>query len=208
MKREHVTSPLLPSGYRQLEYLESTGTQYIEFPLNVPAYSYFEMDFEFIAKYQYVSNNNYGIFGSNNNNVLSNCYRPESTPTKIIYASNISGVAASGGYAGYVSKWSRVIFSTSGNKVWNKNSVGEIEYSEVNNNRPLTSAISNFRLFGWYYSNNRYPIKIIRNKIIVGDNVVKDLYAALRLSDSKPGLYDIINNQFYTNAGTGEFLYN
>ena len=30
---------------------------------------------------------------------------------------------------------------------------------------------------------------------------------ALRMADSKPGLYDIINNQFYTNAGTGEFLY-
>lgn len=31
---------------------------------------------------------------------------------------------------------------------------------------------------------------------------------AFRIADNKPGLYDIVNNQFYTNAGTGEFLYN
>lgn len=209
MKRQEITTGLLPSGYRQLEYLESTGTQYIEFALNVPAHSYFEMDFEFIAKYQYVSNNNYGVFGSSNNNVLSGVYRPESTSSRIVYSSNISGVATSGGYAGYVGKWSRIRFTTAyGNYIWNENLNGEIEYWQNGINRSLTSAISNLRLFGWYYSNNRYPIKIIRNRIIVGDNVVKDLYAALRLSDSKPGLYDLADGIFYTNAGTGEFLYN
>ena len=30
---------------------------------------------------------------------------------------------------------------------------------------------------------------------------------ALRIADNRPGLYDIVNNYFYTNAGIGEFLY-
>ena len=30
---------------------------------------------------------------------------------------------------------------------------------------------------------------------------------ALRTADSKPGLLDKVNNVFYINAGTGEFLY-
>ena len=29
----------------------------------------------------------------------------------------------------------------------------------------------------------------------------------VRKSDGKPGLYDIVNGVFYTNSGTGEFLY-
>ena len=32
------------------------------------------------------------------------------------------------------------------------------------------------------------------------------LYPVYRKSDSKPGMYDIINNRFYTNQGSGEFF--
>lgn len=31
------------------------------------------------------------------------------------------------------------------------------------------------------------------------------LYPALRIADPKPGIYDTVNHQFYTNQGTGEF---
>ena len=34
---------------------------------------------------------------------------------------------------------------------------------------------------------------------------IRDFIPCYRLSDSKPGLYDLVSNTFYTNAGTGEF---
>ena len=36
---------------------------------------------------------------------------------------------------------------------------------------------------------------------------VCDLIPALRIADSKPGMYDLVTGQFFTNKGTGEFIY-
>lgn len=35
--------------------------------------------------------------------------------------------------------------------------------------------------------------------------VVRDMVPCYRKADNKPGMYDLANNQFYTNAGTGDF---
>lgn len=44
---------------------------------------------------------------------------------------------------------------------------------------------------------------------IIKDNdiVVRHLIPMLRNSDKKPGMYDLVNDVFYTNAGTGEFTW-
>ena len=34
----------------------------------------------------------------------------------------------------------------------------------------------------------------------------RDMYSVYRKSDNKPGMYDVINNIFYTNQGSGEFI--
>lgn len=49
---------------------------------------------------------------------------------------------------------------------------------------------------------NLYRMTIKENDIIV-----RDFIPCYRKSDSKPGLYDIVNKQFYTNAGSGEFSF-
>ena len=49
-------------------------------------------------------------------------------------------------------------------------------------------------------------VKLYRWSLIhAGDTLIRDLVPCYRKSDSEPGMYDIINNVFYTNAGTGEF---
>lgn len=42
-------------------------------------------------------------------------------------------------------------------------------------------------------------------KLYDGGQLVRDLTPVIRNADSKPGLWDMIGKQFYTNAGTGEF---
>lgn len=43
-------------------------------------------------------------------------------------------------------------------------------------------------------------------KLSRGTDVVLHLVPCYRKSDNKPGMYDLINDVFYTNAGTGEFI--
>ena len=48
---------------------------------------------------------------------------------------------------------------------------------------------------------------LYRMTIKENDLIVRDFIPCYRKSDSKPGLYDIVNKQFYTNAGSGEFSF-
>ena len=41
---------------------------------------------------------------------------------------------------------------------------------------------------------------------IFEQNFVMEIFPAVRTYDNKPGMYDIINDFFYTNKGTGEFI--
>ena len=55
-----------------------------------------------------------------------------------------------------------------------------------------------------YFSNNmrRYACKFYQN-----GTLIRDFVPCIRNSDNKPGMYDRVNNTFYTNAGSGEFKY-
>ena len=48
---------------------------------------------------------------------------------------------------------------------------------------------------------------LYRMTIKENDVIVRDFIPCYRKSDSKPGLYDIVNKQFYTNAGSSEFSF-
>ena len=52
-----------------------------------------------------------------------------------------------------------------------------------------------------------YDMYVYDFKIYESDVLVKHFIPCYRNSDNKVGLYDIVNNVFYTNQGTGEFLY-
>lgn len=55
--------------------------------------------------------------------------------------------------------------------------------------------ISNFNSF---YTGRMYYCKIYDNDVLV-----RDFIPAVRDSDNKPGFYDLVTDQFFTNAGTG-----
>ena len=43
-------------------------------------------------------------------------------------------------------------------------------------------------------------------KILDGSNEIRNFVPCYRKSDNKAGLYDLVNNEFYTNQGTGDFI--
>lgn len=55
---------------------------------------------------------------------------------------------------------------------------------------------------------NFAKMKLHRFQVYQDEGIVRDLVPVVRLSDKKPGLYDRVNNRFYTNSGSGEFEVN
>ena len=95
---------------------------------------------------------------------------------------------------------------------------GYVKYLFINNTQLLnlttvaTSSPSNneysiylFRLNGDYIQ----PINAVLYscKLYDGSTLIRDFIPAVRLSDGEAGLYDVVNDVFYTNAGTGKFTY-
>ncbi len=49
-------------------------------------------------------------------------------------------------------------------------------------------------------------IKLYRSKFYVEDELVRYFVPCVRKSDNEAGLYDLVNNEFYANDGTGDFV--
>ena len=69
-------------------------------------------------------------------------------------------------------------------------------------NMHVFAVINNGTLLSPLTKANCYRFSIYDN-----GTITKDLVPVLRKSDNEPCLYDLVNGEFYTNAGTGTFLY-
>ena len=93
------------------------------------------------------------------------------------------------------------------NKVFSvNNTIQKFFTGTVTNPNNLT-----FALFGLKYSatttdNRRFKGRIYYFKIWNNNILIRDFIPALRNSDNVTGLYDLVNNEFYINAGTGTFI--
>ena len=192
------SSPVLPYD-AQVEYLQSTGTQYIQLPLNVPAGSYFEVEFDVIIDSVYASTSN-TLFGANPWRQCQVNYYSKSTTT-VSFASYLGNSTGNGGFGTKLGEKTHVIFSTTHTHSYTEN-------EDLTNrlvSRPLSSAITAFRIFRGYRYSNEYPAKIPNFKIKVGDNIVYDLIAVRK--DNIGYMYDKISGELHGNAGTNDFLY-
>jgi len=71
------------------------------------------------------------------------------------------------------------------------------------------SDTNNLFIFAGGPSNYSNAINVkIYSLDIIEDNILKRaLRPCLRISDKKPGMYDLANDIFYINQGSGEFVY-
>lgn len=185
---------LLPIEYQQVEYIEGTGTQY------------FEIDY--IATGDTVSQGKYQITNINSGKMLFGCRQSSSQ--------NFYGFNWGGGlpYKYYNSYMSGVLTSKNidGDVHTFKKDKGNLYRDDV-----LINSISyksfttpyNMVIFG---ANTAGTIGLqsearIFNLQFYDDDVLRiDLIPCYRKSDGEIGMYDLCNNTFYTNDGTGVFL--
>ena len=196
---------VLPSEYQRVEYIESSGTQYIDLP-----YGFLPTDFiqiksaiatsESIEKYmvaasQWNTNNNrFAMAGTGRSGTVS---RP--------FGCAIGNKSTSDG----------LLYGT----LNNDGNVHEFVYRDglfispdmncacgfsAENGFTFGSETTNIRLFfGWNANTNGKIAYFVHTK---ADGRKIALFACYRKSDGVIGMYDIENDVFYTNDGTGDFV--
>lgn len=183
----------LPAGYTELEYIESTGTQYIDTGLTINSGVITGTAVFGMPETLQVSDTYGVIFGYNSN--MQAGYRTNgvaingATATDtVFYAPNqqytVQAVftTASGGGAYYVDGVNTYL-----NRATNV---------DVNILLFASSSTAQHAAFGRMYS-----FVAERN-----NSVIMNLVPARRNSDNVIGMYDTVSDTFFTNAGTGEFI--
>lgn len=196
-KREHILqqqSPL-PSGYRQLEYIESTGTQYINTNVNnLPSV-------RLVTEVQYTDLSKQSIMGWGSSSYREvfrfDCFQ---NGFHLLYGDDSNTIT--------------IITTTPDNNwhIWDISNGSQKFDSTEYSIRTMTRSGNTLYLFSLHAQwtsalTNPCFCRMKYCDIYRNNQLIRRYIPALRISDNKPGLYDFVNNQFYTNAGTGEFLY-
>ncbi len=193
---------LLPVGYTQLEYIESTGTQYIDTGV-VNWNNTLEYEIKLSIQQQSGIKTYFGCYdgwNTSKNNVPN-----ISTWTKYKVASNFrAGYSSSSGTDIGIIDGQTGTISLKGNTIsWSEGSS-----SSFNRGYDFTVPFSIF-LFAQHSENNTTELattKIYYAKFWLNGELFRNFIPVMRNSDSKVGMYDTVTRQFFTNAGTGEFI--
>lgn len=189
-------APVLP--YIELDYIESTATQYINTLFNPSNLTKLEISFAMynLIAYQALC----GVRYSN----------------KYMYMLNTEGTSANNKEVGYYTNYNKFNLSFS---TWNVKTLyiqdkNQFSISNENGSDSRTFTTGTFTinnpiyLFGFNDGGNVERIgntRIYYCKIYDNGLLVRDFIPVRRKSDNEVCLYEKCNNEFYINAGTGVF---
>ena len=194
---------VLPTGYTQMMCLESSGSQYIDTGLYTTATDSYTILFERTTG----TGSSINVFGNNATNCAS----------FIQLASGGNNVYWQYGSVGYHTIAVAVRYAGS-MFLYRFGAESIDEYDNSNNGfvpidtQTGTSVTENSNvhniLFGRSTSSTLRQLSSLRIfRFIAKRNgtKIRDMYPAMRDSDKVLGMYDTVNNVFYTNAGSGTF---
>ena len=181
----------LPRGYTQLEYIESSGTQYINTGFNPNQNTRLVMDI------QGISPGTYSYFGSRN---------ATGTGAFILWMMTETSLRSDYGSASVTqnvtSSIQRVVIDK------NKNVTTYGTYTITNQASAFTC---NFPILilsqntGGEVDSRKLSARLYSCQIYDNGNLVRN-FVPVTNNDNVVGLYDLVNGQFYGNSGTGTFV--
>lgn len=184
------TAPLaLPSDYTKLEYIQSSGTQYID--TGVPG----DSDVRVVAEFDLLANSESTscIFGAQGTDSM-----------RYVFCAKSSGTFRSDYGTEYITGPNAIV---GGHYVVDKNrNLCKLNDDLITCSQATFSGNSNIYLFARSYTSrspstiNLYPCKIYK-----ADVLIRDFIPCINASGAV-GLYDLVGRQFYGNAGTGVFI--
>jgi hypothetical protein len=194
--------PILPKEYTQVDYIQSSGTQYIDTGFKPTPNTKIETTFQFnqvtptqqriFANASYEDNGLvFAFYISGQNNFAWACQ-------------NDAGNWVAFGLQADTNKHIFTIDSMN-SIVSIDNTQKEITSTRTNNsNQTMLFFADKTRDFN---PRNFAGGKLYNSKIYDNGILVRDFIPCYRNSDNVVGLYDMVNNEFYTNQGTGVFTY-
>lgn len=185
----------LPSGYTQVEYIESTGTQYIDTGFTVNSSNYVNLKIEYETIYTSLSGTYYKVHGISGSGLIF--YVGCSNSGVVVYGNGKSDQTTS--LKGTLGKKTKVVFDM-------KNKTYTFDGNTVNITATAPSSSGNFHIFGYNKLNGGtdcHEEKICSFKIYNNGVLARD-YVPCKNSSGTVGLYDMVNKTF--NAGVGTFV--
>ena len=198
---------LLPYGYRQLEYIQSTGTQYIDTGVTGNLNTRAVIDFDFILNN---STTAFSIFGartsaSNNDNVgiIWGVYQSKYglnldfgnyTSYRLFYETYNENTK----YRADISKSGRYLYDSEGELIGSNTTANTTEFTSPSN-------LLLFKEYGEPSMTRGYTGKIYSCKLYNGNTLIRKFIPCKNLLGTV-GMYDTVGKQFYANAGTGDFV--
>ncbi len=186
----------LPSTYQQVEYLESAGRQYI----NTNYYANTNTKAEILAETTQNDTFKY-ILGQGSTTVNTAFYVGQGSASPYYIFSNISNEKKTT-YSNLSSYNTKRKVSLSKKGLY----VDDILQKDYSNIADFTSSYSLY-LFGKQNTTVLSSgVRIYFAKIYDNDILVRYFIPCYRKADNIAGMYDLVNGNFYTNQGTGEFI--
>lgn len=194
--------------YIELEYIESTGTQYIDTGFVLKSTSDIEFEFAYISASW--SNDWVPLAG------VRNMPEPTDNPVYTFFihttnrnvSSEYAGIDFGEGNIGNINGNQKYIFRCKNKKFYLNEDEDHNNYTT--NNLDDSLMVYSCYIFGMNTVNSpdirNLCMKLYSFKIYDNNVIVRDLIPAKRKSDNEIGLYDSVNGVFYTNSGTGEFI--
>ena len=206
----------LPSGYTQLAFLESSGTQYIDTGVVFGKTNGFSVTSQIVAS---APGGNQIVCGSRVDGGDTRCMLGSNNAVKWICFTNATGMASNSyhetySYVGWNTLPTRYAVRDSGKGTTDVNfrNSGAYDCRRVKSGSldELTPQTVPFCLFAAKTASSGDIIysscRIWEARISAGTAVIRHFIPVRRDSDSELGMYDLVNNVFYTNQGTGAFI--
>ena len=184
----------LPEGYRRLEYVRSTGTQYVDTGLTANNNTAIAVDVHLNGSEN--ATVPYGVWDSGNptNAFLFYAMR-SSNAANIFYGTKRQSNVAGSYFTRGILIQNKNVFSFNGTVL------GTLETQTFQSS-------NNMFLFAWNAAGTVADLSTmdIYSCAIHNDNVLARLYTPVLTAGGEIGLYDSITREFYGNAGTGTFV--
>lgn len=192
IKYTDYTGTELPSGYTPLDYIETGDTEgaYINPNVAVSSTAYFEIKGQW-TKLQSSEKEMFGAWASADYQIFMN-------------ASNIAFSVGSSALVSIARDLNAHVYKVDATGMYID---GEFKRSANWSAVPTSRLIGIFaRTVNGSWSNFSPNCRVYYCKFWDGNALVRDLVPAKRDVDNVLGMYDIVNDVFYTNSGTGSFI--
>lgn len=206
----HTKYSSLPSDYVELEYIQATGTQYLNsgyiHTANTRIRTKLYVTQDSVHSYQF-------IFGSRKSSYnYNNLHFATRWNSSNVFCYGRTGNEQAGGSALY----NQIIEVEAYQNIcrWT-NEIGNS--SSITSSGTVNAGMGPIGIFcmnqssssgGWSPESNTYSgnVKLYEFKIYETDTLVREYIPAKRISDNVIGLYELQTNTFKTNVGSGTFL--